>query len=208
MLYRFSLLLFSLPLVLPISSTEISTPDSPAVRPPYAKTLHVLGISNVGKLNEFLYRGSQPNDEGLRQLKKLGINLIVDLRGERQGLVKSENKKAEVLGMRVVNIRASGWSPPKDEEIVEFLSLTQRRPKEKIFAHCWLGDDRTGVFLATYRMAFDQWTPDEAIDEMDHFHFKGFWHPAMKKYVRDFPAHFAKLPAFADLRKQAASLRH
>jgi hypothetical protein len=36
---------------------------------------------------------------------------------------------------------------------------------------------------------------------MDYFHFKGFWHPSMKKYIRDFPAHFAQSPAFAPFRK-------
>jgi tyrosine-protein phosphatase SIW14 len=127
----------------------------------------------------------------------LGITTIVDLRSEKQGLVKSKRKKAEALGMRVVNIRASRWSPPQDAEIVEFLLLTEQQPKQIIFVHCRLGDDRTGVFLATYR----HWKPQQAIDEMDYFHFKKFWHPAMKKYVQKFPAHFAKItpahPSFA-----------
>ena len=194
-------------LVLSFSSAKTFAQDSRthtshSSHPAYAKTLHVHGISDVGKLNDFLYRGSQPNEQGLLELKKLGVTTIIDLRGEKQGLVKSERKRAHALGMRVVNIRASGWSPPNDQQIAEFLSLTQQRPKQVIFAHCWLGDDRTGVFFATYRMVFDHWTPQHAIAEMDHFHFKKFWHPAMKKYVRNFPAHFAKSPAFAELRKQ------
>jgi hypothetical protein len=51
-------------------------------------------------------------------------------------------------------------------------------------------------------MVFDHWTPQHALAEMDHFHFKKFWHPAMKKYVLNFPAHFAKSSAFVELRKQ------
>jgi hypothetical protein len=39
--------------------------------------------SDVGKVNEFLYRGAQPKEEGVEQLKNLGIDAIVDLRGER-----------------------------------------------------------------------------------------------------------------------------
>lgn len=178
------------------------THSSHESHPPYAKTLHLHGVSDVGKLNDSLYRGSQPNEHGLRELKKLGVTTIIDLRGEKQGLVKSERKRAQALGMRVINIRASGWSAPRDKEIVEFLSLTQQRPKQVIFVHCWLGDDRTGVFFATYRMVVDHWTPQQALAEMDHFHFKKFWHPGMKKYVRNFPAHFAKSPAFAELRNR------
>jgi len=161
----------------------------------------------VGKINDFLYRGSQPNDAGLRELKKLGITLIIDLRGERKGLAKSERKKARGLGMRVVNIRASGWSTPKDKDLVEFLSLTQQRPREKIFVHCWLGGDRSGVYFAACRIAIDHWTAQQAIDEMHYFHFKSFWHPRMKKYVENFPVHYAKSPAFAELRRQEVAAR-
>jgi hypothetical protein len=35
---------------------------------------------------------------------------------------------------------------------------------------------------------------------MYFFRFKGFWHPAMKTYIRNFPARFAESPAFAPFR--------
>ncbi len=38
-----------------------------------------------------LYRGAQPNEQGLEELKKLGITTIVDLRAEDRG--KSEWEK-------------------------------------------------------------------------------------------------------------------
>jgi protein tyrosine/serine phosphatase len=107
--------------------------------------------------------------------------------------------------MRLVNIRASGWSPPKDDQLVQFFSLLQQLPQEKICVHCWLGDDRTGVFLAAYRMAFERWSPERALQEMYFFPFKGFWHPPMKTYVRNFPAHFSQSPAFAGFRASAQS---
>jgi protein tyrosine/serine phosphatase len=137
----------------------------------------------------------------------LAFTLIIDLRGERKGLAKSERKKAQALGMRVVNIRASGWSAPQDKDLVKFLSLAQQRPREKIFVHCWLGGDRTGVFFAAYRMAIDHWTAQQALEEMRDFHFKSFWHPGMKRYVENFPAGFAKSPAFAPLRRQEVAAR-
>jgi hypothetical protein len=64
-----------------------------------------------------------------------------------------------------------------------------------------LGTDRTGVFIATYRIAFDAWTPEQALQEMRSFHFKGFWHPAMKVYIRGFPARLAHSPALASFRQ-------
>ena len=177
-------------------SSDPAHPFGPAL----AEKIELSGVSYVGKINDFLYRGSQPNERGIEQLKKIGITTIVDLRGERQGTVATERKRAEEHGMRFVNIRASGWSPPKDEELIQFFSLLQKQPREKLYVHCWLGNDRTGVFIAAYRIAFEHWSAERALEEMDFFHFKGFWHPAMKTYIRNFPSHFAESPAFAPFR--------
>jgi protein tyrosine phosphatase (PTP) superfamily phosphohydrolase (DUF442 family) len=168
----------------------------------FAEKFQLPGISDAGKVNEFLYRGTQPNQEGVEQLKKLGIDTIVDLRGEQRGTMEQERRHAESLGMRLVSIPGNGWSPPRDKQIAEFLSLFRERPRRKVFVHCWLGSDRSGVFIATYRMAFDGWTPEHALAEMYAFHFKGFWHPAMKAYIRDFPARLARSSALAAFRKR------
>jgi tyrosine-protein phosphatase SIW14 len=176
--------------------------------PRFAEKITIPGIRDAAKVNDFLFRGSQPSEPGLEQLKKLGITTIVDLRGELRGLADAEKEQAEALGMRVVMIRASGWSPPSDEQVIQFFQLVQKKPREKLYVHCWLGDDRTGVFIATYRIAFEHWHPDDAIREMYHFHFKGFWHPSMKAYIRDFPAHFAAAPAFASFRSHSATAWH
>jgi tyrosine-protein phosphatase SIW14 len=175
-----------------------AAPSSPQFA--FAEKFQLPGISDAGKVNEFLYRGTQPSQEGVEQLKKLGISAIVDLRGERRGTLEQERRHAESLGMRLVQIPGNGWSPPRDEQIAEFLSLFRERPRQKVFVHCWLGSDRSGVFIATYRMAFDGWTPEQALAEMYAFHFKGFWHPAMKAYIRDFPARLARSPALAAFR--------
>jgi hypothetical protein len=34
---------------------------------------------------------------------------------------------------------------------------------------------------------------------MYNFGFNGFWHPAMRAFVRDFPARLTSAPAFASL---------
>jgi hypothetical protein len=51
-----------------------------AVSPPaIAEEIHVPGVSDFGKVNDFLYRGAHPKDNGVEQLKKFGIDTIVDL---------------------------------------------------------------------------------------------------------------------------------
>src|SRR5256885_9813518 len=82
--------------------------------------------------------------------------------------------------------------------------LSRQRTGQQIFVHCRFGDDRTGVFIATYRMTFEKWPADQAMKEMYFFGFNGFWHPAMKSFVRDFPARLNSSPALAPLRTQSS----
>jgi protein tyrosine phosphatase (PTP) superfamily phosphohydrolase (DUF442 family) len=177
------------------NANSVSKPSSAtAPAPVFGEKLHINGIPNTGKLNDFLYRGAQPRKPGFAELKKLGITTIVDLRGEDRERITWERKQAEALGIRFVNIPVSGWAPPTNAQVAQFLSLFHDDPKEKVFVHCRFGDDRTGVFVASYRMAMEKWTDEQAIKEMYFFGFNGFWHPAMKTFVHEFPARLKYSP--------------
>jgi tyrosine-protein phosphatase SIW14 len=165
----------------------------------YGEKLHIAGIHNAGKTSVVLYRGAQPEETGLAELKKMGITTIVDLRGEDREKLNWERGEAAALGMRFVNIPVSGWSPPSDEQVAQFLELFRSDPHQKVFVHCRFGGDRTGVFVATYRMVVDKWTPEQAMGEMYFFGFNGFWHPSMKKFIREFPAHLGSASSLAPL---------
>src|SRR5215471_10225990 len=174
-------------------------PAPAAVELAHGEKLRFEGIHNAGKINDVLYRGAQPQGNGLAELKKLGITTIVDLRGEDREKYEWEGKETESLGMRFVHLPVSGWAPPSDAQVAQFLALFRDDPHQKVFVHCRFGDDRTGVFVATYRMAVNKWSSEKAMDEMYFFGFNGFWHPAMKKFIREFPNHLRTSPAFAPI---------
>jgi len=192
-------------LSLPLLAQSPPQASSPAAAPAFpeparGEIIVIPGIPNAGKINDILYRGAQPREVGLSELKILGITTIVDLRGEDREKIVWERQHAESLGMRFLNIPVSGWAPPSDEQVVQFLSLFRDNPGQKIFLHCRFGDDRTGVFTAIYRMAIEKWPADQATKEMYFFGFNGFWHPSMKSFVRDFPARLNSAPSLAPLR--------
>jgi protein tyrosine/serine phosphatase len=168
-----------------------------------AEKLKLAGVPNAGKVSEMLLRGAQPSAQGLAELKKLGVTTIVDLRGN-SGPVAWERAQAESLGMRFVNIPVLGWSAPGDAKVAQFLKVVQQDPTQKIFVHCYYGEDRTGVMVATYRIAQQNWTPEQAAAEMNSFGFHYHLYPGMKSYVREFPAKFAADPVFASLRTSPA----
>jgi len=171
-----------------------------------AEKLKIAGVLNAGKISEVLLRGAQPSAQGLVELKKLGVTTIVDLRGNR-GPVARERALAESLGMRFIDIPVNGGSPPANAQVAEFLKLFQQAEPQKIFVHCYFGSDRTGVMVAAYRMADQNWTADQAVEEMYSFGFHYHWYGAMKSYVLRFPVTFAGDQTFAPLQQPSSATR-
>ena len=159
----------------------------------------VKGIGNFGEVTPTLFRGAQPNHEGLKALAKMGIDIVVDTRGNRD---KSEGKEVRHDGMRYVSIP---WHCPfpHDDVFAKFLKLLRENPGKKVFVHCRLGDDRTGMMVAAYRMADEHRTADEAMLEMQHFGFSRAHHvicPRLASYEHSFPERLRSDPAFRELR--------
>jgi protein tyrosine/serine phosphatase len=186
------------------AQTPAQASSTPVLRSAYGEKLKLNGLPNGGKINDSLFRGAQPHADGIQQLKNLGVTTIVDLRGEDPDRAAWERQQAESRGIRFVSIPVSGWDPPSNEQVAQFLKIFRDNPKEKVFVHCRFGDDRTGVFVATYRMAVEGWPAQQAMNEMYFFGFNGFWHPSMKTFIRDFPARLKSAPALAQFQTPAS----
>ena len=153
----------------------------------FAQKVSLTGVPNMGKISDHLFRGAQPEISNLAELKKLGITTIVDLRSESFHTRDLERARAESLGMHFVSIPVAGFSNPTSAQVAQFFSLLRQTPPENVFIHCHFGEDRTGVFIAAYRMAFEKWSADQALSEMNAFGFHQRWHPSMITFVRQFP---------------------
>jgi tyrosine-protein phosphatase SIW14 len=165
--------------------------------------LHAKGIPNFAEVTPNLYRGAQPSHEGLEALKNLGINLVIDLRG---GTNKDEEETAKKLGMQYISI-PSHCPFPKDEPFAKFLRVIRENPAKKVFVHCRLGDDRTGMAVASYRMAQDGWSAEEAMKEMKTFGFSAVHRamcPGLADYEESFPERLKNDQAFKELQPYGA----
>ena len=164
------------------------------------------GIRNFGEVTPILYRGGQPSRAGLQTLAKMGIDVVVNTGGREDD---DEGKDVKRLGMKYVVIR---WHCPfpKDEVFARFLKVVHDNPGKKIFVHCRLGDDRTGMMIASYRMAIGRWSAEDAMKEMREFGFARWHHlicPALPSFEKDFPEHLKDNPAFDGLWSQHESPR-
>jgi protein tyrosine phosphatase (PTP) superfamily phosphohydrolase (DUF442 family) len=182
----------------PLAQGAASAAAGVAVAKPAAKIKNG-AIPNLGQMAPNLYRGGQPEEAGFAELKKLGIEIVVNFR-ETEKAEKEERARVEALGIRYVEIPWSGFDDPAHKDVAQFLQVLKENPGKKVFFHCRRGAERTGVMGATYRMAFEGWTAEQALHEMEQFKFRGFWFRHLKRYVRSFPEQFKTDSAFAPLR--------
>ncbi|MDP9161207.1 MAG: tyrosine-protein phosphatase [Acidobacteriota bacterium] len=158
----------------------------------------IQGIPRFGEVTPFLYRGGQPTESGFEALAKMGIDIVVDTRGSR----RDERNIVTKLGMRYAPIP---WHCPfpKNKTFARFLALLRENPGKKVFVHCRLGNDRTGMMIASYRMAEQGWTAKRAKKEMQAYGFSATHHlicPGLSGYEEDFPEKFEKSRDFQSLR--------
>jgi len=170
-------------------------PQKPA-SPASAEKRHVDGLPNLGQVSATLFRGGQPRKEGYPKLKEMGVEIVVNLRDDKEEIAE-ERRIVEQNGMRFVSIPWNAWRDPDDRQVAEFLELLRANPERKIFVHCKAGKERTGVMIAAYRIAVQGWTAPQALDEMEYFGIRGFWFRHLKNYIRDFPARLRSDPDFA-----------
>lgn len=194
-------LLFSLSLFVSTASPSVRQETATHAEHVAGTRRQAKGLVNFGEVTPYLYRGGQPSSEGLHTLKEMGVDVVVDMRsGDR----KEEEAAVTKLGMRYFKI--SWHCPfPTDKPFAKFLRIIRGNPGKKIFVHCRLGDDRSGMAVAAYRMAEQGWSADEAMKEMKEFGFSRSHHlicPSLAGYEKSFPERWKASEAFKELRAE------
>jgi uncharacterized protein (TIGR01244 family) len=140
-------------------------------------------LKNFGKVNDNYYRGSQPRENEIEQLKRLGVKTVIDLRKDKVPQAADWVSRA---GMKYFNIPMKPGRRATDEQTAYFLSLVNDPANGPVYVHCKGGRHRTGALTAVYRITHDGWNADQAWDEMKRYDFNDgfFGGPAdQKKFV-------------------------
>lgn len=133
-----------------------------ATVPPMAS--HSRDLPMFYQVDEGLYRGGQPSDDGLRQLQRKGIKTVISLRQPSKAR-EQERRLVEQLGMRWVSIPMWFWWRPSDRQVQQFLEVAADPAQRPVFVHCQQGWNRSGILVAIYRMVAQGWPARRAYAE-------------------------------------------
>ena len=141
------------------------------------------GLEHVARINNNLYRGAQPTEEGYRTLKEMGIKTVICLRYRT-----SHRKEAEAAGLEYVELGIHadvGSTPPTAEQVKLFFDTVLDPSKQPVYWHCKHGKDRTGTMAAIYRIERDGWSNKEAEEELHAFGYHTIFKDLIA-FVRDY----------------------
>jgi len=136
----------------------------------------IVGVENFGTVSPTLWRGSQPTEDGFRNLARAGVKTVISLREYHDDY----DHFSKLGGAQVKYIRIPMYAPNPDKAqlvvLMKVLEKVLKNPESSpVFIHCAEGRDRTGYSIATYRMVFEGWTPNDAIQEMFDYRFNAIW---------------------------------
>jgi protein tyrosine/serine phosphatase len=134
-------------------------------------------LPNFHEVHPYLYRGGEPSEEGLRQLKAMGVGTLIDLRAPSEMMV-NEKQIATRLGLNYINLIMDSHAPTKkqvDRLLHEIDTAKEAnesgRKNQAVFVHCAHGSDRTGCMVGIWRVTREHWNYPETYQEMRKYYF-------------------------------------
>ncbi|RPH33162.1 MAG: protein tyrosine phosphatase [Bacteroidales bacterium] len=116
-------------------------------------------LKNLYRVSDDLYRSEQPDREAFVELSALGIKSSLNLR--------TTETDDELIGKCDIKpfLAPMDAGSFTDKEMIAALKVIKNAPKP-ILVHCRHGSDRTGVVVAMYRIIFQGWTREDALNEL------------------------------------------
>lgn len=131
-------------------------------------------IRNFVRVNDEFCTGGQPRLELLAKLKEEGVKSIINLRTPGEHRAAEEEAAAKELGLKYFNIPVV-YTDPKDEQVTEFLKVTDDPANRPAFIHCTAAI-RVGAFWMIRRVLRDGWTIEAAQEEAEKIGLKNAPH--------------------------------
>ncbi|MCC7644813.1 MULTISPECIES: dual specificity protein phosphatase family protein [unclassified Janthinobacterium] len=135
-------------------------------------------VSNLHQVTPVLYRSAKLDSSDVAQLQALGVKTVISLRS-----FHSDTQVLEGSGIRAVRIPINTWAI-RDKHVVDTMrSIRAAEQQGPVLLHCLHGADRTGMMAAMYRMLYQGWPREKAIDELKN---GGYGYHAVWKNIESY----------------------
>ncbi|KVS45170.1 dual specificity protein phosphatase family protein [Burkholderia ubonensis] len=144
-----------------------------AARPlQWAQSVPDARLDNLHRITPSLYRSALLSKEDVPELQKLGIRKVISFRA-----FHSDERILAGTQITMQRIPINTWYI-RDEDMVAALKALRDADRDgPVLIHCQHGADRTGLVSALYRMVYQGWTREQALDELQHggYGFHAIW---------------------------------
>jgi len=161
-------------LAAPVVAQEAVAPAPVAAeaRPAHwAEPIALEGVPNLHRISPTLYRSEQPSTLGMKNLEKLGVRTVINLR-----YFNDDDDEVEGTSLRTERTKILTWRIG-DKHVVEVMNMLKKAENGPFLIHCQHGADRTGLMTAMYRILEQGWAPDDALKELTDggFGYHSMW---------------------------------
>jgi len=119
---------------------------------------------NFYQISEHMFRSEQPTAELIPHLKAHNIDVVINLR--------SRNADLDILpspDFKLVHVPIHTWAMSRENLLQVMQQIQQAKAlNQKVLIHCYHGSDRTGASIAMYRIIFENWKIEDALNEMKY----------------------------------------
>ena len=142
----------------------------------WAEPVDLAGVPNLHRVTPLIYRSAPPSAEGFNNLAKIGVKTVINLRR-----TVDDSPLAVGTGLALIHIKITTRHVTDGNGAKIALALRALRdaqsPAGPVLLHCTHGADRTGIIAALWRMLYQGWSRDQALEELQQggFGFHAVW---------------------------------
>jgi protein tyrosine/serine phosphatase len=153
-------------MLLPLAAGRSAARSGP--RPPaWAQPIALAGAPNLHRVEDNVFRGGQPDAQGFRGLATTyGVRTVISLRA-----FNADGPLARGLDLMLVRFPIHTWNIERADVVAALRRLRRASQEAPVLLHCQHGADRTGLISALYRILYQSWSKDSALDEMQNGNF-------------------------------------
>lgn len=121
----------------------------------------VAEAQNLYRVHQDFYRSAQLDSKDIALLQSLGIKTVVSLRS-----FHSDDKLLQDSSIKLQRVGINTWSINDQNVIAALRAIKAAENDGPVLLHCLHGADRTGLVTAMYRILYQAWSKEQAMEEL------------------------------------------